>query len=144
VDAWSKPVSNLATLLPKAVAGYTMGIVEKPKGSAIVPLEPAMPGPVAGKVTIVVLTVFDKATVAGALAYVDQFQRAYPSDLASVTVGTLTGRFGTDGSHLAAVTFSRGRFAFEIIATATRGAPLDIKSIALQAAEALGATKTAP
>lgn len=144
VDAWSKPVANLASLLPKAVAGYKTGIVEKTTGSAIVPLVPTDTGPAAGKATIAVLTVFDKKTDAAAHTYVDQFQRAYPKDLSAVTVGTLTGRFGTDGSHLAAVTFSRGRYAFEIVLTATRGAPLDLKSVTLQVAEAFGATKTAP
>jgi hypothetical protein len=144
VDAWSQPVASLASLLPKSIAGYKTGIVEKSKGSAIVPLVPTDTGPAAGKATMAVLTVFDKKTVAAAKSYVDEFQRAYPKDLASVTVGTLSGRFGTDGSHLAAVTFSRGRYAFEIVLTATRGAPLGLKTVTLQVAEAFGATKTAP
>jgi cytoskeletal protein RodZ len=144
VDAWSEPVANLASLLPKAVAGYKTGIVEKSKTSVIVPLAPTLAGPAAGKATIAVLTVLDKKTDAAAQAYVDEFQRAYPKDLSAVTIGTLTGRFGTDGLHLAAVTFSRGRYAFEIVLTATRGAPLDLKSLTLQVAEAFGATKTAP
>jgi hypothetical protein len=142
VDGWNKPMP-VASLLPKAVAGYKVGIVETTTASAIVPLEPTNAGP-QGKATIVVLTVFDKMSVSAARTYVNQFQRAYPKDLSSVTIGRLTGRFGTDGSHLAAVVFSRGRYAFEIVLTATRGAPRDLESVVLQAAEAFGATKTAP
>ena len=141
-DAFTRPIADLTSLLPIAVAGYTVGNVETSTASAIVPLEPTNAGPL-GKVTIVVLTVFDKKSDAAARTYVDQFQRAYSKDLSTITVGTLAGRFGTDGSHLAAIVFSRGRYAFEIVATATRGAPIDLKPIVLQAAQAFGATRTA-
>jgi hypothetical protein len=143
-DAWSKPVASLASLLPRTVAGYTMEAVERSSASAIVSMEPEFTGPAAGKASIVVLTVLDKKTAAAAQTYVDQFQRAYPKDLSAVTIGTLTGRFGTDGAHLAAATFCRGRYAFEVVLTATRAAPLDLQPFVLQAAEAFGATKTAP
>jgi hypothetical protein len=142
-DAYAKPIARLASLLPKTVAGYKVGNVESSAVSAIVPLEPTNAGPL-GKATIVVLTVFDKKTVAGAKSYVDKFSRAYPKDTGTVSIGTLTGRFGTDGSHLAAATFSRGRYAFEVVLTITRGVPRDLKSVTLEAAEAFGATKTAP
>jgi len=142
-DAYTKAVSSLSSLLPKAVAGYKVGNVESSSSSAIVPLEPTNAGPL-GKATIVVLTVFDKKTVSGAQSYVEKFKRAYPKDTGTVAVGTLTGRFGTDGAHLAAVTFSRGRYAFEVVLTVTRGAPLNLKSVTIEAAEAFGATKTAP
>jgi hypothetical protein len=141
-DAYLKPVAKIASLLPKAVAGYKVGLVETTRDGAIVPLEPTNAGPL-GKATIVVLTVFDKKTATAAQKYVDGFARAYRSDLAPVTIGTLRGRFGTDGSHLAAVTFCRGRFAFEVVLTATRGVPRDLKSVVVQAAEAFGSTKTA-
>ncbi len=143
-EAYSQAITNLATLLPKTVAGYGVGATERSSTSAIVPLEPTISGPAAGKATIVVLTVFDKKTEAGAKAYVGNFQLAYPKDLAVVTIGTLTGRFGTDGSRLAAVVFSRGRYAFEIVATTRRGAPVDLEPLVVQAAGAFGATKTAP
>jgi hypothetical protein len=143
VDAWDQPVTSLAVLLPKKVAGYNVGLVETTKLSAIVPLEPTTGGP-EGKATIVVLTVFDKKTAAGAQSYVDKFQKAYPKDLSVVEIGTMIGRFGTDGSHLAAAVFSRGRYAFEIVLTVTRGAPRNLESVVVQAAEAFGATKTAP
>jgi hypothetical protein len=141
-DAYNQPISDLASLLPKTVTGYTVGLVETSTANAIVPLRPASGDPL-GKVTIVVLTVFDKKTVAGALSYVDKFPTAYSKDLGTVTLGTLSGRFGTDGTHLAAIVFSRGRYAFEIVGTVTRGAPRDVKQLVIQAAQAFGATRTA-
>jgi hypothetical protein len=134
---------DVGALLPKRVAGYVVGQVETNTVSAIVPLEPTTGGP-QGKATVVVLTVLDKKSIAAAQAYVESFQRGYPKDLSAVTIGTLSGRFGTDGAHLAAAVFSRGRYAFEVVATVTRGAPLDIRPYVLQAAAAFGATKTAP
>lgn len=141
-DAYTKAIADLASLLPKSVAGYTVGLVETSTANAIVPLQPAAGGPL-GKATIVVLTVFDKKSEAGALAYVDKFPKAYSKDLGTITIGTLSGRFGTDGTHLAAIVFSRGRYAFEIVATAVRGAPRDLRPVVLQAAQAFAATRTA-
>ena len=107
------------------------------------PLQPTYSGPY-GKVSIVVLTVLDKGTVAGARGYVEGLKRAYARDAQAVTVGTLAGRFATDGSHLAAVAFSRGRYAFEAVATASRPDPALIKDITVQAAAAFPAARMRP
>ena len=74
----------------------------------------------------------------------NQFPRAYPKDLEIRRHRHAQRPFRYDGSHLAAVTFSRGRYAFEVVLTITRGVPRDLKSVTLEAAEAFGATKTAP
>jgi hypothetical protein len=142
-DAYAKPVADIASLLPATVPGYTTSVVETTTAGAIVSLQPASGGP-QGIVSLVVLTVFDKKTPSGAAAYVASFKSAYPHDLASVKVRDVSGRFGTDGAHLAAVVFSRGRFAFEVVATSRRGSPRDVKTQTLQAAAAFAASRTAP
>ena len=142
-DVYLKAVRDIGSLLPTSVAGYDAGVVETSTASAILSLEPTKSGPL-GKARIVVLTVLDKRSAAGAKAYVAAFPKAYGKDLGSATIGSIAGRFGTDGSHLAAVTFSRGRFAFEVVVTVTRGAPRDLRSVTLQAASAFAATRTTP
>jgi hypothetical protein len=56
-----------------------------------------------------------------------------------VKVSGVTARFGTDGAHLAAVSFVRGRFGFEVVATAVSGDPKQLKTLVIQAASALPA-----
>jgi hypothetical protein len=142
-DAYTKAVANLGTFLPTSVSGYDMANVETSSASAIVSAEPAVGGP-EGKVRLVVFTVLDKSTTSGASDWMARFPRAYPEDVSPVTVGTVTGRFGTDGSHLAAVAFVKGRYAFEVVTTVVRGDPLDLKSLTLEAAAAFAATQIAP
>jgi hypothetical protein len=132
-DALSKPVSEMSSLLPTSMTGYTAAQVERSPISAILAFAPTHAGPY-GKVSIVVLSVIDKGTDADARAYVEQFDRAYPANGEAVTVGMRQGRFGTDGSHLAAVVFSRGRYAFEAVATATRSEPSTVRDITIMAA----------
>jgi len=139
-DAYAKAVADLGSLLPTSVPGYTAGVVETTTASAILSLQPTSDGPL-GKASLVVLTVLDKRTPAAAKTYVSRFGRAFGKDLRDVEIGSLDGRFGTDGTHLAAVTFSRGRFAFEVVLTATRGVPRDMRPVTLQAARAFAATR---
>jgi hypothetical protein len=120
------------------VAGYTTQLVETSTASAILPLQPDREGPLT-TVSLVAVTVLDKGTVSGARAYVAGFPRAYPKNLQTVTVGIQSARFGTDGSHLAAVVFSRGRYAFEVVVTSSTGAPASLKAITIKVAAALPA-----
>jgi hypothetical protein len=131
--AYFTKVDDPATLLPTALSGYTVSSVERSAFGAIVALQPTAEGP-AGKVTLVVLTTLDKKTEAGARSYVNGITKAFPKNLATVTVGSRAGRFGTDGARLASVVFSRGRYAFEVVATAYRVAPLEVKDVVVAAA----------
>lgn len=137
-QAYSEPVADMGALLPASVAGYTSGVVETSTASAILSLQPTKDGPM-GKASLVVLTALDKGSAAAAKEYVTSVDRAYPKDLAAVTIGSASGWFGTDGAHLAAATFARGRFAFEVVATVPRGAPVDLKAVVLQAADSFAA-----
>lgn len=138
-DAYTRATSDLASLLPTSVAGYTGQQVETSTLSAILPLEPDRAGPV-GSVSLAVITVFDKGTPAKAQAFVSSSVRAYPRSGATVRVGMLSGRFGTDGSHLAALTLSRGRYAFEVVLTSAKGAPSGLKDWTIRTARAIPAT----
>jgi hypothetical protein len=139
-ETLSRPVADVASLLPASITGYTTTKVEKNPDGAIVAFQPTYDGPY-GKVTLVVLSVLDKGSEAQARAYVEQLSRAYASNAATVTVGTRQGRFGTDGSHLAAVAFSRGRYAFEAVATASRPDPSTVGDITIAAAAAFPAAR---
>lgn len=139
-DELSRPVADVAALLPVAVPGYSVSSAEMSPLGAILSLQPTYEGPY-GKVTIVVMSVLDKGSEAGARAYVEQLPRAFPQSGQTVTIGSRSGRFGTDGSRLAAVAFSRGRYAFEVVATAARPDPTKIKDIALAVAAAFPAAR---
>jgi hypothetical protein len=137
-DAYGSKVADLASLLPAGVAGYTSQLVETSTASAILPLQPDKTGPIT-TVSLVVVTVFDRGTVSSAKAYVAGFPRAYPKDPQTVKVGVQSARFGTDGSHLAAVAFSRGRYAFEVVVTSSKGVPASLKDTVVKVATALPA-----
>ncbi len=139
-DSYVTGVADLATLLPTEVSGYTVSGVEKSKAGAIVSLQPTYQGPY-GKVTLVVMSVLDQGTEAAARAYVEGLPRAYSANGEAVSVGAFAGRFGTDGSRLAAVAFSRGRYAFEVVATASRPDPKQVRDITLGAAAAFPAAR---
>jgi hypothetical protein len=129
-DQFTGQVADLTTLLPTAIQGYVASAVEPSPTGAILSIQPAAVGP-ATRVTLIVMTVLDKGTEAGARDYVAKLSAAYPDNGSEVTVGSRSGRFGTSGSRLAAVAFSRGRYAFEVVATSSRPDPVKIKDIAL-------------
>jgi hypothetical protein len=139
-DTLSKPVADVSSLLPASMTGYTAAEIETSADGAILAFAPTYTGPY-GRVSLVVMSVFDKGSEAKARAYVEQMDRAYPKSGATVTVGTQRGHFGTDGSHLAAVAFSRGRYAFEVVATAARPDPSTIRDVTITAAAAFPAAQ---
>jgi len=137
-DTYLAGVSDMATLLPVTVEGYAMSEVETDGPSAIVSAEPVTPGQQAS-ISRIAFTVYDKITASRAKTWLSRFATAYPRNVARVTVGDVSGKFGTDGAHLASVAFVRGRYTFEVVATAVRGNPKDLKSLVIQAAEAFSA-----
>jgi hypothetical protein len=143
-DAYTKAAADVGVFLPASMPGYDMSLVETSAASAIVSAQPSIGGASQGKVQIIVLTVLDKDTPEGAVAWLTRFPEGYPKNAADVTVGSLAGRFGTDGLHLAAVAFVRGRYAFEVVTTAAKGKPIDLKALTVEAAATFAATKSAP
>ncbi|HEY5484687.1 MAG TPA: hypothetical protein VIK31_12930 [Propionibacteriaceae bacterium] len=144
VDAagdYTQVVSDLGTLLPTVVPGYSLAQVETSTLSAIVSAEP-FDRTVRLTVPRVELSVIDKHTVARASAWVSSLSKAFPKQSAAVAVGDTTGRFGTDGSRLAVVAFSRGRFAYEVVVTVRRGTPEAQRSVALKLAGTFAAARS--
>jgi hypothetical protein len=137
-DTFTSKVSDIGSLLPASVPGYRMAEVETSTASAIVSAEPASSGPISR----VAFTVSDRKSAARAASWLSGFSKAYPKSLADVNVGDVSGRFGTDGAHLAAVSFVRGRFGFEVVATAVSGDPKQLKTLVIQAASAFAAAHT--
>jgi hypothetical protein len=138
-DALRTRVADIASLLPTSVPGFTIGRAETDTLAASLSLGPRGQNPV--KVRLALMTVFDKETEASAKAFVSDISKAYPKDLRNVTVGDYAGRFGTDGSHLASAVFSRGRYAFEVVMTASEGAPSALLPATLEVAGAFPAAR---
>ncbi len=141
-DSYDKPVEDVTSLLPSNVWGYTRASLERGETESILALRPASGGSAAGRVALAVLTAYDRGSPDAARSFVDGIKKAFPEDGASVTIGGFPGKFGTDGARLASATFSRGRFAFEVVLTAEMGVdPVVLKGAAVEAASAFPAAK---
>lgn len=124
---------ELKKLLPKAMEGYSLGYAQVVEPDALIPGEPTAADAAA---TGIVWYVHDLGSPQAAKAYADRVTRsAYTKNAATVNVRGVTGYFGTDGTRLATVVFSRGRYGFEVILT-TPGSPSDVRPLAEIAAAA--------
>ncbi len=141
-SVYDKPVTEMVALLPSSVANYTQASVERGLQEAILALRPTRTGPAIGRVSIAVLTAYDRGSSSAARDFVTGIGKAYPDDRSSVRIGSQTGAFGTDGARLASVAFSRGRFAFEAVLTAEVGVDsATLKSATVGVAAAFPAAK---
>lgn len=141
---YDKPIDELATLLPSKFRAWKRGAILSASQTAVVTFEPVMADPASDAVVRISLYAKDAGTSAKASSLVDKvYKRAYSKDAAKVSVGVVpTGHFGTDGSQLAAVGFARGRYAFEVIVTASPGVkPTTLKALALEAASTMPAAQ---
>lgn len=138
-DTYTKPVADIGALLPTVASGYRLAQVETSTASAIVSAEPS-DRTVRLTIRRVEISVFDKRTVSGATKWVGGLSKAFPKEPGGVRVADLSGRFGTDGAHLACVSFSRGRFAFEVVVTVVRGTAAAQKAATVKLAEQVAAT----
>jgi len=137
-EIYTKAAPDLGAFLPTSVPGYRRAEAETSTASAIVSAEPS-DRTVRLTVQRVELSVLDKGTASAASAWVAGLSKAFPEQMSDVVVGDVTGRFGTDGSRLAAVVFSRGRFAFEVVVTVVRGEPATQEAVAIKLAETFAA-----
>lgn len=134
-------VANIVSLLPVSVSGYELGMTQVQGTEAQVPADPITGGPVR-RVKRVVFFVHDRGDVAKAKGFVSSVSRtAYPQNAANVSVNGIPAYFGTDGSLLATVAFTRGRYAFEVLVTSDGPAPGTLLDDALAAAAALPASR---
>jgi hypothetical protein len=134
VDPFSKPVKHLTVLLPKQVAGYSLG------PSQVLGADATRSGnstDAASPVARALWAVHDLSSASKAKTFVSKVSKSlYPKDPGTVTIDGISAYFGTDGTRFATVSYVRGRFAFEVVLTSSSGSPSALKSDATKMAEA--------
>lgn len=125
-------VDDVTVLLPAGVEGFRMGSVVADESNAAVPLNPTVESDAYGRVSRVLLSVHDFGDPADAQRFIDQVIKvAYPADAGSVGVDGVDAYFGTDGNRLATVAYTRGRYAFEAVVTASMSTPSSLEDVAV-------------
>ena len=140
-SAYESALADVGTLLPGVPAGYSAGYVGVDPQDLEVPYEPMPATSMSGRVSVAVLAVHDRGTKDAAAAFVSSHKQAFPKDSAEVSIGSLKGLFGTDGRGIAAVAFSRGRFAFEVVLTTAGAPPIELKDEVVRLAGLFPAAK---
>ena len=129
----NKKVNDLATLLPKAYPGFSLGVPAVAASDAELAGSPLS----GGAITHVQWAVYDRGTLAGAAAFITDTSKAlYNRNVATVSVNGATGHFGTDGSRFATVSYTRGRYVFEVVLTVPPSSLASAKAAAVEAAAA--------
>lgn len=131
-DEYLNGKTDLSALLPAAVPGYTVDNLDKGSEQAALTITPTKGAAQDGAVRVVLMTVYDFGTPAKAAAFVAGQTKAFPVSDQPLSVGVSDGRLGADASRIAAVSFSRGRFAFEVVLTAEKPDALRLKSHLLE------------
>jgi hypothetical protein len=128
--AWyDRPVSDLGKLLPSSVNGFRAGSKLVQGADAQLPLDPGS-AENARFVRRILLSVHDRGSAAKATEFVStQLRVLYPQARARVTAGASTAEFGSDGRLYGAVLFARGRFAYEVVMTASGPDPSKLKDM---------------
>ncbi len=97
--------------------------------------------PASQGVTQLSWAVHDLKSEAAAKSFVAKTsKKAFPKNPGTVTVHGTKAYFGTDGTRFATVSFSRGRYAFEVLVTVNGVAPKTAKSVASEAAKVFPAS----
>lgn len=141
--AYLKPSPNLTALLPGTIASWVREPPTMVGPDAVITYDPSGGSEAARTVTHALLSVHDRGSTAAAEKFpVEVHGKLYALDVSSSRVGVIDSvRFGTDGSGVAAVVFTRGRFVFEVqVAVQPSVDPAAVRGIALQLAGALPAT----
>ncbi len=133
---WNTPLADVAVLLPTSVEGLSIGSITQDEITAVVPFDPVGGGPYSASMRRILLSVRDAGSAEVAATYRAQVsQVVYSKNASDVTVHGARGYFGTDGQRLATVSFTRGRFVFEVVVTAV-GDPAGVKDAAVRIASA--------
>lgn len=142
-DAWSKPIKNMTSVLPTAIAGWTAGNIVSQKGDAQVTFTPDAEGSDSGSAIRATFAVHDRGSAAKANTFVKSVdKKVYPGSGATMKIGTQSGYFGTDGARLAVAAFARGRYAFEVVVYSQEGIkPSTLRPLAAKLAAAWSAAQ---
>jgi hypothetical protein len=118
---------------PKAFKDYVMGVPVPTQRDVTVQATPQF----ASSASLILWSVRDAKTPSAALKIIKKTSKSlFPHNSASVTVGGTAAYFGTDGTQFATVAFARGRYWFEVLVTANKTAPKNVRDVALRAAQA--------
>jgi hypothetical protein len=136
-NVWTQKL-DIKTLLPKSFPDYALGTIDAAGSDAVVAGSPTKPN---APVTSIVWSLHDRTTTADAATFVTKVSKSlYPHNATKVTVNGVPGYFGTDGVRFATLTFTRGRYVFEVVMSSTTP-PAGTQGLAEQAAAAFA---TAP
>ena len=114
-----RAVTHVAALLPSKFLDYTFEPAVITPGSASVSASLQQSGSESGRF---IWTVRDRKTVRGAQAFVSKTTKVlYNKHRASPTVHGVTAYYGTDGQRIATVTYTRGRYVFEVLLSSDIG-----------------------
>jgi hypothetical protein len=137
-SAYLVAVGDLDSLLPQLISGWQRGAPVATDVDATVPFTPTT----SQAMSRALYTVHDRGSAEAAQAFIDRTSKvAYRENGATVNVGVVEGYFGTDGSRLATVAFTRGRFAFEVVVTVPGGDPASSKDAVVALAREFEATR---
>ncbi len=137
-EGFTDSVSDLVLLLPAEVEGYEMGAPLATDKDAQITAEASRRSGPGDRVRTSTFYAHDLGDTDSAKSFVtNQMHTAFPKNSAEVTVNGVDAYFGTDGERLAVVSFSRGRYAMEVIVAAQPGtSPGSLLDLAVEAAEA--------
>ena len=139
---YTAAVADLAKLLPTVAAGYELSQPLTTDKDAQVSAEGLRSGSMP-TVRTATFYVHDMGSIEAAASFVkNQARIAFPENGADVSVHSFDAYFGTDGDQIAVVSFSRGRFAFEVILAARSGtAPGSLLDSAVESAKSFPAAR---
>jgi hypothetical protein len=134
---FGRPVANMGKLLPAGVSGFVPSTPVKTDTDAEIALDPA-PGPNAARVTRVLLSVHDRGSKDAAAKFAQRLMDVVYSKShtgVKVSATAASGTFGSDGGRLAALVFTRGRFAYEVVLTSNGPDPVTLRDLAVLSAD---------
>lgn len=133
-DPFLGTAPDLKKLLPKSLAGYSVGmaVVQGPEATVS-----GQPEDLTLGITKLVWAVHERKDAKTAAQFTSKVSKAfYGQDQASVQIDGASGYFGTNGTTFATVSYVRGRYVFEIVLSTDGAAPREFKAQAVAAAKA--------
>jgi hypothetical protein len=132
-DPFARKVGNIEALLPRAYAGFSLGTPIAEEANAELGATPSS----GGAISHIQWAVHDRGSTSGAAKFVTDVSKSlYGKNAASVKVNGVNAYFGTDGARFASVSYSRGRYVFEVVLTVSAADLANSKTVATQAASA--------
>lgn len=121
-----QPVSDMAALIPTAYAGWSFDQPLKFEDNVSVSASPEKAAAAGQKLQ---WTVRDEGSPAKARDFAARTsKRLYSKHPATVTVHGVSARYGTDGGVIASITYTRGRYVFELLFSTSVGRAAGVRA----------------